>query len=75
MIERFIKNNKTFRKIVGNVTVDNIRYIKNGNLDRAIDNKMVREIIFIYCDVEKVDVESLEFKNSNPYFGYGGIFP
>ena len=71
MIERFIKNNKTFRKIVGNVTVDNIRYIKNGNLDRAIDNKMVREIIFIYCDVEKVDVESLEFKNSNPYFGYG----
>ena len=32
---------------------------------------MVREIIFIYCDVEKVDVESLEFKNSNPYFGYG----
>lgn len=71
MIERFIKNNKNFRKIVGNVTVDNIRYIKNGNLDRAIDNKMVREIIFIYCDVEKVDVESLEFKNSNPYFGYG----
>lgn len=71
MIERFIKNNKTFRKIVGNVTVDNIRYIKNGNLDRAIDNKMVREIIYIYCDIEKVDVESLEFKNSNPYFGYG----
>lgn len=71
MIERFIKNNKTFRKIVGNVTVDNIRYIKNGNLDRAIDNKMVREIIFIYCDVEKVDVENVEFKNSNPYFGYG----
>ena len=43
------QSNKTFRKIVGNVTVDNIRYIKNGNLDRAIDNKMVREIIFIYC--------------------------
>lgn len=70
LIEKLLDNSSTLENIVGNVVSLYMLYIKRGTLDTKIKDEKIREIIYIYCDLEKIEVNSAEVQSDCPYLSY-----
>ena len=72
MMKKLIEDNSILRNILANITRDNILYLKNGSLKDKIKNDTIREMIYEYCDLENIELNS----NSNNLMYYNlGVEP
>lgn len=58
MMKKLIEDNSILRNILANITRDNILYLKNGSLKDKIKNDTIREMIYEYCDLENIELNS-----------------
>ena len=71
MMKRLLKGNAILRHAVGEIAADNKYYLKNGRLEVKINNELISEFVYVYCDLEKINNDDVGFQEKYPYYGYG----
>ena len=56
LVKKLLLDNVIFNNIVGNVCKKYLNSIKIGRFNNEITNKLVREFVYIYCDLEEVEL-------------------
>lgn len=56
LVKKLLLDNVILNNIVGNVCKKYLNSIKIGRFNNEITNKLVREFVYIYCDLEKIEI-------------------
>ena len=56
LVKKLLLDNVILNNIVGNVCKKYLNSIKIGRFNNEITNKLVREFVYIYCDLEEVEL-------------------
>lgn len=56
LVKKLLLDNVILNNIVGNVCKKYLNSIKIGHFNNEITNKLVREFVYIYCDLEKIEI-------------------
>lgn len=56
LVKKLLLDNVILNNIVGNVCKKYLNSIKIGRFNNETTNKLVREFVYIYCDLEKIEI-------------------